>query len=109
MIMRFFPRFILGAISAVLCMASVGFALSPKGKPKPKPATISPTPPPPDYRLLVNRYCVVCHNQNAKIADLMLDKADFNKIPEQADVWEKVDRKLRSGMMPPQGMPRPDA
>jgi PAS domain-containing protein len=59
-------------------------------------------------RALVNKYCVVCHNQRAKTAGLMLDKMDLERVPENAEVWEKVIRKLRGGMMPPQGMPRPD-
>ena len=62
----------------------------------------------PDYRAVLNKYCVTCHNEKAQMGGLMLDKADLTKIPEQADVWEKVDRKLRSGMMPPVGMPHPD-
>jgi hypothetical protein len=38
----------------------------------------------------------------------MLDTLDVNRVGEHADVWEKVVRKLRSGMMPPAGSPRPD-
>jgi hypothetical protein len=38
----------------------------------------------------------------------MLDTMDLDRIPESAEVWEKVIRKLRGGMMPPQGTPRPD-
>jgi len=38
----------------------------------------------------------------------MLDKMDLNHIAEGAEVWEKVVRKLRGGMMPPLGMPRPE-
>jgi len=38
----------------------------------------------------------------------MLDQADVDHPADHAEVWEKVVRKLRSGMMPPQGMPRPD-
>ena len=38
----------------------------------------------------------------------MLDKADVDHVGEHAEVWEKVVRKLRGGMMPPQGMPRPE-
>jgi len=75
----------------------------------PKPAVHSTSSSAQDYRTLLNRYCVVCHNEKAQIGGLMLDKADLSKIPEQADIWEKVERKLRSGMMPPVGMPRPDA
>jgi hypothetical protein len=57
---------------------------------------------------LVNQYCVVCHNERAKTAGLMLDKADVEHAGEHAEIWEKAVRKLRGGMMPPQGMPRPD-
>jgi hypothetical protein len=38
----------------------------------------------------------------------MLDKMDLSSVAAAADVWEKVVRKLRVGMMPPQGAPRPD-
>ena len=38
----------------------------------------------------------------------MLDKLDLARLGEQAQVGEKVVRKLRAGMMPPSGMPRPD-
>jgi hypothetical protein len=37
----------------------------------------------------------------------MLDKMDLDRVPQDAEVWEKAIRKLRGGMMPPQGMPRP--
>ena len=34
---------------------------------------------------------------------------DLAKIPADAETWEKVIVKLRTGAMPPAGMPRPDA
>jgi len=37
----------------------------------------------------------------------MLDKMDLAHIAESAETWEKVIRKLRGGMMPPTGRPRP--
>ncbi len=57
----------------------------------------------------VNQYCVTCHNQRLKTAGLMLDTLDLAKIPEETETWEKVVLKLRTGAMPPAGMPRPDA
>jgi hypothetical protein len=57
---------------------------------------------------LINQYCVTCHNEKAKTAGLMLDKLDIDHAAEHAESWEKVVRKLRGGMMPPQGMPRPE-
>ncbi len=56
----------------------------------------------------INQYCVTCHNQRAKTAGLMLDTLDLSKVGRDAETWEKVVRKLRSGMMPPQGSPHPD-
>ena len=60
-------------------------------------------------RALLDQYCVTCHNQRRKAGDLMLDKLDLAQAGANAEVWEKVLRKLRTGMMPPAGMPRPDA
>jgi hypothetical protein len=60
-------------------------------------------------RALIDQYCVTCHNQRLKTAGLMLDQLDLAQMHDHADVWEKVVRKLRAGMMPPSGMRRPDA
>jgi hypothetical protein len=57
---------------------------------------------------LLNRYCITCHNEKTKIADLMLDKLDFANPGKDAETWEKAVRKVRAGMMPPGGAPRPD-
>jgi mono/diheme cytochrome c family protein len=68
------------------------------------PVSLTPSP----HRSLLDRYCVVCHNERLKTAGLMLDKMDVDHPSEGAEVWEKVVRKLRTGAMPPAGMPRPD-
>lgn len=60
-------------------------------------------------RALLDKYCVTCHNQRLKTAGLMLDKIDVEHMHNDAEVMEKVVRKLRAGMMPPAKMPRPDA
>ena len=56
----------------------------------------------------MNKYCVTCHNQKLKTANLMLDRADSEHVANSAEAWEKVIVKLRSRAMPPPGMPRPD-
>jgi hypothetical protein len=61
-----------------------------------------------EHRAMLDEYCVTCHNQQAKTAGLMLDKMDLDHLAEGAQTWEKVILKLRGGMMPPQGNPRPD-
>jgi hypothetical protein len=59
-------------------------------------------------RALLNQYCVGCHNEKLKPAGLMLDKLDVAHPGQDPEMWEKVVRKLRAGMMPPVGMPRPN-
>ena len=65
-----------------------------------------PQEAPPD-RALLNQYCIGCHNEKLKTAGLMLDKLDLAHPGQDPEAWEKVVRKLRAGMMPPAGMPRP--
>ena len=57
---------------------------------------------------LVNKYCLSCHNQKLKTANLVLDRADSVHPVNSEEAWEKVIVKLRSRAMPPPGMPRPD-
>ena len=57
---------------------------------------------------LLDRYCVTCHNDNLRTAGLTLDSVDAARVEDHAEIWEKVVGKLRAGMMPPAGRPRPD-
>ena len=59
-------------------------------------------------RALLDRYCVTCHNDSLQVAGLALDTLDVARVGDHAGVWEKVVGKLRAGMMPPAGRPRPD-
>ena len=58
-------------------------------------------------RALLDRYCVVCHNDKAKTANLSLEKLDLTTAGDNPELWEKVVRKLRAGVMPPPGVRRP--
>jgi mono/diheme cytochrome c family protein len=62
-----------------------------------------------DHRATIARYCVGCHNQRTKSGGLALEAMDYDNLPAGAAVWEKSVKKLRVGMMPPQGAPQPDA
>ena len=68
----------------------------------------SPVPPASEHRALLDRYCVTCHNEKLRTADLMLDTMDVVNVSEGAEEWERVVRKLHARAMPPAGMPRPD-
>ena len=58
-------------------------------------------------RALLDQYCVTCHNERLRTADLTLDTLDIGQVAANAEVLEKVVLKLRSGQMPPEGRPRP--
>src|SRR5438046_2613253 len=59
-------------------------------------------------RALLDQYCVTCHNDRTKRANLSLEKLDLTTVGDNPQLWEKVVRKLRGGVMPPPGMRRPD-
>ena len=59
-------------------------------------------------RAVVKRYCVGCHNERLKTGGLVLSTLDPAEAGRHPEIWEKVVQKLRSGMMPPSGLPRPD-
>jgi hypothetical protein len=61
----------------------------------------------PHWRFL-DEYCYECHNSIEWTAELALDSMSPGAIAEDAEVWEKVLRKLRAGMMPPPGGRRPE-
>src|SRR5687767_6439439 len=67
-----------------------------------------PSSPPATQQELVSRYCLACHNDRAKTGNLSLEKMDPDNAAADAEVWEKVARKLRAGLMPPSGAPRPE-
>jgi len=61
-----------------------------------------------ESRAVVQRYCFTCHNSRVKAGGLLLDQLDVDRPAQHPETFEKVVRKLRTGMMPPSGAPRPD-
>lgn len=59
------------------------------------------------YRTLLERYCFTCHDDRLETAGLRLDQVDFAHVGEDAETWEKVVHKLRTGLMPPPDRPQP--
>jgi mono/diheme cytochrome c family protein len=64
---------------------------------------------PATQQAVIGKYCVTCHSAKLRTGGLSLQDADLNNVPAAAETWEKVIRKLRTGSMPPQGLPRPDS
>ena len=61
-----------------------------------------------DMTQIANQYCLACHNDVLATSGLSLQNIDFEDMSANAEVFEKVVKKLRAHMMPPSGMPRPD-
>src|SRR5258706_1464790 len=58
-------------------------------------------------RALLDQYCVTCHNDRLKTSNLSLEKLDLATVGDHPDIWERVVRKLRAGVMPPPDIRRP--
>src|SRR5262245_45108955 len=74
----------------------------------PPAAASRPAPAATAEATFLNQYCITCHNQRLKTASLSLDLLDVSKVGADAETWEKVIKKIRTGMMPPSGAKRPD-
>ena len=76
---------------------------APPASPQARPAT--PASP---QRALVDQYCIGCHSDRVKSGGLALSTLNLDDVHQNAEVAEKVIRKLRGGLMPPAGAKRPD-
>ena len=110
-------RLLLAGSLAIFAIAIVS-AQSGRQTPSPLPGVApqlqaaqagSAAPAPFDGRALMTRYCVSCHNTRLKTANLLLDEVDLSNLGEHPEIGELVVRKMRARLMPPTGMPRPDA
>jgi mono/diheme cytochrome c family protein len=96
-------RATIGAAAVLLLavqIASVQSQSAASDASKPRPASSDTA--------VIDRYCATCHNQRTRAGKLALDTLDVSAAARDAETWEKVVRKVRTGMMPPAGSPRPD-
>jgi hypothetical protein len=90
--------FLLGTVALAGCMAVAAQTPSSVSNAAPSATT---------ERALLDQYCVTCHNDKAKTANLSLQNLDLATAGDHPEVWERVVRKLRAGLMPPPGVRRP--
>ena len=57
---------------------------------------------------LLERYCIDCHNAAEFTGNVAFDTLSLDNLGHDAAIWEATIRKLRSGLMPPEGNPRPE-
>jgi cytochrome c551/c552 len=100
----------------ILAAASSGLRANPGSASQASPVSpgqaspsVATSPAAATDQALIQKYCVTCHNPRTRTGGLSLDGANPADAAAHAELWEKVTMKLRGGMMPPQGMPRPDA
>jgi mono/diheme cytochrome c family protein len=98
------------ACGSIALVATISARLSANqaGTPASTPAAAASATAATPARELVGTYCVTCHNERIKTANLALDMADTEQVFNSAETWEKVVVKLRSRSMPPPGVRRPD-
>ena len=60
-----------------------------------------------EHGAVVSKYCTECHSDAEREAGLVLEKPDLMNPAARRAQWEKVVHKLRAGLMPPPGEPRP--
>ena len=104
-----------GATAAVgLALMAVaggsGFLLNDPPAPAPPAshaAVDDAVPPAATLTGVVVQYCQVCHNDALLTGNMTLTGFEVEAAAENAETAERMIRKLRAGMMPPPGMPRP--
>jgi mono/diheme cytochrome c family protein len=93
--------------AAVVCAASL--LASAQGRPQglQPPAAASAAA----HREVFAKYCVSCHTEPQRArgtVPVAFERLDLANVGSDAATWEQVVRKVRAGVMPPAGMPRPD-
>ncbi len=64
-------------------------------------------PAQPHQRQFLDRYCMNCHSNAAKMGSLSLDASSLPAPAAAPALWEKIIRKVRTGVMPPPNAPQP--
>jgi hypothetical protein len=117
------PILVTGLFCTVLTFRAglAGAPLTASGPPDPAGAIAALAPPagatPPGGAVMsaqaqnetIKRFCGNCHNDDQKRGELSLASFDAARAAENAEVAEKMVRKLRAGMMPPRTARQPDA
>ncbi len=96
-------------LSGGLLLVALGGSFAPAARGAQTGSTAASSPAPiASHQAVLNRYCLSCHNDKLKSAELSLTGLDASNLGDHTDTWEKVARKLRGRAMPPIGRPRPD-
>ncbi|MEQ1897828.1 MAG: DUF1592 domain-containing protein [Vicinamibacterales bacterium] len=98
-------RFVASGVFAALMSIGMVQAAQPG-----QSAAASAAPAGATHKALLDRNCITCHSERnkANAGRLALDGVDVTRPADRPEVWEKVISKLKAGLMPPAGRPRPE-
>jgi hypothetical protein len=102
-------------VSLVLGAAAIAAPLAASRPAAPKTTTVMAVSHAVDPRsaasldAVLNNYCLGCHDADGRAGGLSLQEFEPAQAGTQPEIAEKMIRKLRAGMMPPAGAPRPEA
>ena len=92
----------MSSTAAVVCLVAVSAAGSAAAQEPADSATAA------EVGAMLDQYCVACHNDRLRTAELSFDGVDAAHPEADPELWEKVIAKLRAASMPPPRRPRPD-
>jgi mono/diheme cytochrome c family protein len=96
------------AVAAVGFCALAASTASNKNTVAPVSKPSDPAAFPRDVQPFLQKNCILCHNDKAKVGDLSL--APFHSaadVIQNRALWERISTRIKNGEMPPKGLPRP--
>jgi cytochrome c551/c552 len=100
------------AVVAACAAAALATPLTASGHDAPRPhmaaSHAAKSGSPESLDAVLNEYCLGCHDADGKAGGLSLQDFEPTQAHKQAETAEKMIHKLRAGLMPPAGAPRPD-
>jgi cytochrome c551/c552 len=112
-------RFVIFGVVLLCCLSAASMILAQKPAALPSAttpaapgrtqATAAPAMSVESQNAMLKQYCSGCHNDQLKTGNMSLSEIDLAHVDKNLELAEKMIRKLRVGVMPPAGMPRPPA
>jgi hypothetical protein len=96
------------AVSSLVCVLAVARPSTAPQTPSASTATATATAANVAPQAVLDRYCTTCHSDRTRARGLSLTKRVVANAASDPQTWEKVIRKVETGMMPPGGAPRPN-
>src|SRR5258708_26069967 len=84
-------RLLVGGLLTVAVLAAYPLAAGRQQPSSPVPAAAAAQV---DPKAVIDQYCISCHSERLKQAGLVLEKRDYTKIADEAEVSEKGVKKL---------------